>query len=152
MFEVRLKPGHPTGTYRRAGMEFTSEPVSLEGVNEETLKILAADPWLIVGPADEKSGQKNQASAAASPSPEDLAELKSYMEKLEARNHDLEKLADEQASTIDGLTEKAGKLESQLAGEMGRVDQLNSRIADLEAVLSEKDREIVSLQEKKGKK
>ena len=44
MFEVRLKPGHPTGTYHRAGMTFPSEPVKLEKVPPAVAK----DPWLIV--------------------------------------------------------------------------------------------------------
>ena len=44
MFEVRLKPSHSTGKYRRAGMVFTAEPVKMEKVPEAVAK----DPWLIV--------------------------------------------------------------------------------------------------------
>ncbi len=49
MFEVRLKPGHLTGLYRRGGKVFTkNEPVKMRTVPE----IIAKDPWLIVTDAD----------------------------------------------------------------------------------------------------
>lgn len=54
MFEVRLKPGHPTGTYRRAGREFTDEPVKMELVPPAVAK----DPWLIV--TEIKAEQKKE--------------------------------------------------------------------------------------------
>lgn len=45
MFKVTLKRGHPTGTYRRAGIEFTSSaPVILPEVPEAVAK----DSWLTV--------------------------------------------------------------------------------------------------------
>ena len=50
MFEVRLKPGHPTGTYHRAGREFTSEPVKMELVPATVAK----DPWLVVTRIEDK--------------------------------------------------------------------------------------------------
>ena len=50
MFEVKLKPGHPTGTYRRAGMEFTPEPVKMDKVPAAVAK----DPWLVVTQIEEK--------------------------------------------------------------------------------------------------
>lgn len=45
MFEVRLKPGHPTGVYHRGGHIFSaSAPTRMEQINKE----IAKDPWLIV--------------------------------------------------------------------------------------------------------
>ena len=45
MFEVSLKPRHPTGVYHRAGIEFSrSAPVLLEKVP----KAVQDDPWLVV--------------------------------------------------------------------------------------------------------
>lgn len=56
MFEVRLKTGHPTGTYHRAGIEFSaSAPKRLEQIPKEVRK----DPWLIVSVVEEyKKGKK----------------------------------------------------------------------------------------------
>jgi len=56
MFEVRLKPGHPTGTYRRAGMEFTAAPVKLGSVPAAVAK----DPWLLVTEIQETQSSKVQ--------------------------------------------------------------------------------------------
>lgn len=45
MYEIRLKPGHPTGVYHRAGIEFSiSSPTFLEKVPDAVMK----DFWLIV--------------------------------------------------------------------------------------------------------
>lgn len=44
MYEVKVKPGHPAGIFRRAGMTFTAEPVKLDKVPEAVVK----EPWLIV--------------------------------------------------------------------------------------------------------
>lgn len=45
MFEVRVKTGHPTGTYRRAGMTFSmTESTKLDAVP----KAVRDDPWLVV--------------------------------------------------------------------------------------------------------
>lgn len=49
MFEVRLKPSHSTGKYRRAGMVFTTEPVKMDKVPAAVAK----DPWLIVTAIEE---------------------------------------------------------------------------------------------------
>ena len=46
MFEVRLKPGHPTGTFRRAGIVFTTTPQRFEKVSDAVIN----DPWLEVKP------------------------------------------------------------------------------------------------------
>jgi hypothetical protein len=44
-YEIRLKPGHPTGIYHRAGLEFSaSTPTYLEEVPDA----VANDAWLIV--------------------------------------------------------------------------------------------------------
>lgn len=44
-YEVRLKPGHPSGVYHRAGLIFSaSGPTLLDAVPEA----VAIDPWLIV--------------------------------------------------------------------------------------------------------
>jgi len=46
-FEVRLKPGHPTGVYRRAGLQFSaSAPTIL--APEQMQGAITHDPWLIV--------------------------------------------------------------------------------------------------------
>jgi outer membrane biosynthesis protein TonB len=45
MFEVKLKSGHPTGSYMRAGIRFyASAPTALETVPDA----VRADPWLVV--------------------------------------------------------------------------------------------------------
>ena len=47
MYEARLKPGHPTGVYRRAGgIFYTTGGTFLEEVPPE----IANDPWIIVSP------------------------------------------------------------------------------------------------------
>ena len=51
MFEVRLKPGHPTGIYHRAGIEFSA---SAPTVLEQVPKAVRKDPWLIVKEVEEK--------------------------------------------------------------------------------------------------
>lgn len=44
-YEVRLKPGHPTGVYHRAGLTFSrGEPTLLTEVSEA----IKNDGWLIV--------------------------------------------------------------------------------------------------------
>ncbi len=45
-FEVRLKAGHPTGTYRRSGQVFTGQPVVVP--DEKMTKAIRTDPWLLV--------------------------------------------------------------------------------------------------------
>jgi len=74
MFQVNLKPGHPTGVYHRAGLEFTaSGPVELEEVPEAVRK----DPWLIV---TEGKGEKDTAEKKAAKEKE-AAEKKAAKEK-----------------------------------------------------------------------
>jgi hypothetical protein len=47
LFTVRLKPGHPTGVYHRAGIMFTATaPTVLDTVPVE----VTYDPWLLVTP------------------------------------------------------------------------------------------------------
>ena len=49
VFEVTLKPGHPTGTYRRGGHVFhASQPTVLEKVPDAVKE----DSWLVVKPID----------------------------------------------------------------------------------------------------
>lgn len=44
-YEVRLKPGHPSGMYHRAGLTFSaSAPTRMD----EVPAAVATDPWLIV--------------------------------------------------------------------------------------------------------
>ena len=55
MFEVRLKPGHPTGVYHRGGIEFTaSAPVQLE----KAPKAVREDSWLVVTEVKEEKKKK----------------------------------------------------------------------------------------------
>lgn len=52
LYRVQLKPGHPTGTYRRDGVEFTSriismiipDPITL--TEEQVTDAMRSDPWL----------------------------------------------------------------------------------------------------------
>lgn len=45
IYEIRLKPGHPTGEYRRSGLTFTvTGVVRLDEVPDA----VRDDPWLIV--------------------------------------------------------------------------------------------------------
>lgn len=54
LFRVQLKPGHPTGTYRRDGVEFTSRIISTSIADPITLteaqvtEGMRSDPWLEV--------------------------------------------------------------------------------------------------------
>lgn len=46
-YTVSLKPGHPTGTYRRGGRVFqVGEPQTL--TDEELTPVIAGDAWLVV--------------------------------------------------------------------------------------------------------
>lgn len=60
MYEVRLKPGHPTGTYHRGGEAFTKEPILLEEVSD----VIARDPWLLVSEVREVGRKKKAARDA----------------------------------------------------------------------------------------
>ena len=52
MYEIRLKPGHPTGVYHRAGIEFSiSSPTFLEKVPDAVMN----DAWLIVSEAPDQA-------------------------------------------------------------------------------------------------
>lgn len=52
MYEIRLKPGHPTGVYHRAGMIFHPiEPVMMEKVPDAVMN----DAWLIVSEAPDQA-------------------------------------------------------------------------------------------------
>lgn len=48
-FEVTLKAGHPTGTYRRGGHVFRSNPPTVLETVPDAVK---QDPWLIVKVVD----------------------------------------------------------------------------------------------------
>lgn len=49
VYDVRVKPGHPTGAYRRAGLVFSvHDAVRLDEVPDE----IRTDPWLIVTEAE----------------------------------------------------------------------------------------------------
>jgi len=57
VFEVTLKLGHPTGTYRRGGHIFhASEPTMLETVPD----LVRKDPWLVVKAIDAPAKEKAQ--------------------------------------------------------------------------------------------
>lgn len=44
-YEVKLKPGHPSGVYRRGGMQFhRTAPAFIE----DRVEPFVSDPWLIV--------------------------------------------------------------------------------------------------------
>lgn len=70
MYEIKLKPGHPTGTYHRAGMTFTAEPVRMEKVPEAVAK----DPWLIVSKIEEPKKEPPPPPAADPPIADPLPE------------------------------------------------------------------------------
>lgn len=55
-FEVKVKPGHPTGTYRRSGQVFTFQPVVLP--DEKVSKVIRKDPWLVVIEVKAEKGKK----------------------------------------------------------------------------------------------
>lgn len=55
-FEVKVKPGHPTGTYRRSGQVFTTQPVVLP--DEKLTKVIRKDPWLVVIEVKAEKGKK----------------------------------------------------------------------------------------------
>lgn len=55
MFEVTLKPGHPTGHYL-VGVVFTKEPVKFVEVPPE----VANDPFLVVTEVEEKEPGKKK--------------------------------------------------------------------------------------------
>jgi hypothetical protein len=70
MYEVTLKPSHPTGVYHRAGMEFTkSGPVELDAEaaaavhtkkpRATVLELLQKDDWLIVKEVEKKDPPKD---------------------------------------------------------------------------------------------
>ena len=72
IFEVIVKPSHPTGTYNRAGLSFAkTAPTKLEDPAPKLLKTLQADPWLIVSegkPEETKPPQKaGPAKSAGAP-------------------------------------------------------------------------------------
>jgi len=48
MFNVKLKAGHPTGIYHRAGIEFNARDVVTFENSDPKVKTLKADPWLEV--------------------------------------------------------------------------------------------------------
>lgn len=69
MYEVRLKPGHPTGSYRRGGEVFSTGEVKYF---EEVPEVIANDPLLEVTEEaeaekrdEEDAKQKAAAKAAA---------------------------------------------------------------------------------------
>ncbi len=53
MFEVRLKPGHPTGVYHRGGKIFTKGEIVKMNI---VPTVVGKDPWLIV----EKAGAEKK--------------------------------------------------------------------------------------------
>jgi hypothetical protein len=59
LFRVQLKPGHPTGTYRRDGVEFTSHsvtkiiPTPLVLNEDQVTEGMRGDPWLEITPIEE---------------------------------------------------------------------------------------------------
>lgn len=60
MFEVKLKPGHPTGTYHRGGCVFSANaPIRLEQINKE----IAKDPWLVVSKIEDAKAKKESKKA-----------------------------------------------------------------------------------------
>ncbi len=59
---VKLKPGHPTGTYRRTGRVFSaSAPTIVEAseLTREEAKALKNDPWLSIETAAEPKDPKD---------------------------------------------------------------------------------------------
>jgi hypothetical protein len=55
---IQLKPGHPTGTYHRAGFTFASGTptvIELETLTPTQSDALAKDPWLAIDPVDSKT-------------------------------------------------------------------------------------------------
>ena len=55
MFEVKLKAGHPTGTYRRAGIVFLAGEVKKLNKLPDAVK---KDPWLEVSEPKEPPKQE----------------------------------------------------------------------------------------------
>lgn len=51
MYEVTLKPGHPSGVYHRSGRAFTAEPAYLS--EEEITDAIRDDIWLNVKEVEE---------------------------------------------------------------------------------------------------
>ena len=78
MFEVLLKAGHPTGSYRRAGMEFgRGQPVKMPTVPQA----VRDDTWLVV---TEMKAEADGNTAHASVSP--IAELSKPRRRREAED------------------------------------------------------------------
>lgn len=149
MFKVALRTGHPTGIYRRAGIEFSaSAPTRLEEVPEA----VARDPWLLVSEDN---------SPAEAPVVDMTDALKSEILRLGETN---EQLTGELAQTrervaelekrFQGACEINAALEGELAAKGAETvlsngviatanDDLaaaNAKIADLTAKLTKKSK------------
>ena len=76
MYEVRLKPGHPTGSYRRGGEVFSAGEVKYF---EEVPEVIANDPCLEVteeGDAEKRDEEEAQQKAAAKAAAKEKAKSK----------------------------------------------------------------------------
>jgi hypothetical protein len=122
MFKVTLKPGHPTGTYRRGGYFFhASEPTILESLPDA----VADDPQLIITKISEaevqalREGNKPSGQDAgpllaflhANDVDEALAALRAHEEQDEKA----EKLIDDLKRDVYDRDLKIQDLEQQLA-------------------------------------
>ena len=136
MFEVTLKPGHPTGSYRRAGIHFTaSEPVVLETLPEA----VEIDPWLIVKEIDELQARERlqkPSSREAVPA-EECDRLLDDLRVCYQRIKTLEDSANDSAQEISRLKTENNALNSGISLLQQQVDARDSRVAELEKLLAE---------------
>jgi len=59
MYKVTLKPGHPTGIYRRDGQEFVKgKPVELQKIS----KAIENDVWLSVEKVEDQTRRQSSKS------------------------------------------------------------------------------------------
>ena len=148
MFEVKLKPGHPTGLYHRAGIEFSAGgPTFLEEVSED----LVRDRWLIVGMAspDAKIGPpqpaENEVEALkqnAQALIEELEHRQELVQDLRQTNSDLSAKVTDAENDLRSVRQE---LETKIAG-------LEEQLSDRGRIIEEKDRQIEEAIQKKGKK
>jgi len=149
MFEVRVKPGHPSGTYRRAGKVFTTTAAVLL---DEVPDVIRNDPWLVVTEADpakakaaaSESGDEDLAALLESLGAESVAQARQAVELHlqfdEQRDDELAKLKTDLAARKEqiGKLEEAVTVGAQGIADLGKqIKERDVRIEELEKALGE---------------
>lgn len=127
---VRVKPGHPTGEYRRSGFVFhVAEPetMSVEDVTPE----MAADPWLIIKPTNAPGTVEEPADVEAIEDPR-IGELEAENEGLKNNLRAAASFIDDQKAKLDAAASETKAANEGHESVAHQLNAANARIAELE--------------------